>query len=332
MADWGKAFSSAAKGASGLLQAEIDSERKLEAEEIAADRNLKTQERLLAAKQAMENRAAERFAEIYKRERDVPAQQEAAPVTEFTAAGTQQAGFRDGMQGDAAALVRQFSAVLNNPNATDEQKGHAQAILGQLGEQVDGQKQANAKAVEGKTRPRSFNETMEAAVQTAMGEDAPAAAYGAGLLDKLTKDDRELAKQREITKREEMKEAGRDRRNREDNETTLARVEKQIKDAQKTGNKALEQQYAISLRTEISSIDREIREMERNKKGLLPDETQDIDATIADRRAERKQLVELQNQYFKDAGINVPEPPAKPAADAPAVKTLTYDPKTRTFK
>lgn len=59
MADWGNAFSSMAKSASGLLDSAIKKDDQIEAEQRAADTRLKLEERMSAIREAADQRAAE---------------------------------------------------------------------------------------------------------------------------------------------------------------------------------------------------------------------------------------------------------------------------------
>jgi hypothetical protein len=80
-------------------------------------------------------------------------------------------------------------ATLKNPSATDQQKADAQALIAQLGKQVDAQKEVNADAVDGKTRPRTTEEAVDAANNYALMNDPEAYVAGTTAYNNANKDD-----------------------------------------------------------------------------------------------------------------------------------------------
>ena len=330
------------KSGSGLIADSIRNDERIEAEERAANRQLATEERLLAIREAAKNRAYERFSQIMrtKQGEEVPIDPASVAETGLTAEGAAAAlGKRiyDGKEQDATGiqgsagqvkqLVQRAKETLMNPSATEEQKADARGLIDQLMRQEKAQGEVNAKAVEGKTRKRTFDEVVEAARQDAALNEPAAFAAGEAMFAAERKEKREDQK---LASREKIEAERNDQRAKEAtyrdaqaerrHEEMMQRLEAQGKNAADTQNKQLQQQFAISMRQQIESIDRDIRELEKNKKNKLPEELGEINENIDEKKAARKQLVEMQTDYFKESGINVPTP-REPKAESQKPRT-----------
>lgn len=320
------------KSGSGLIADSIKNDEKIEAEDRAANRQLATEERLLAIREAAKNRAYERFSSIMRTKQGEEVPMEPASVAEsgLTAEGAQAAGLQDGIQGSAGQvgkLVKLAKDTLANPTATEEQKADARGLIAQLVQQEKAQGDVNAQAVEGKTRKRTFDEVVEASRQEAALNDPSAFVAGESMFAADRKDKREeqkLASREKIeTERNEQraKEATyRDAQAERRHEEMMQRLDAQGKNAADTQNKQLQQQFAIAMRQQIESIDRDIRELEKNKKGKFDDDLKEIGENIAEKKEARRQLVEMQTDYFKESGINVPTP-REPKAESQKPRT-----------
>lgn len=220
--DLGGGLQGFGQAASGL----IDASMKEDADIRAANRKLSDAERLMAAQEALKNRAAERFSAVARGKAGEQVPVEAAPVTNLGKESAQAIGLENGMQGNAPAMLQQYQAVLSNPNATAEQKQSAQEILDQIGKQAGAQKGINAEAVGGKMRNRTTMEAARAALDETLLNDPAAFAAGSGLINAATKPDLE---ERKLEQRERIEQARIEQRDRSDDkrqETLLARLEK----------------------------------------------------------------------------------------------------------
>jgi hypothetical protein len=223
MSDWANALMSglgaAANTGANIIGEQMKQDAALQAEQRAADIKLDTQERIMAMEQAMKARAAERFSSIVKDQMGTPVPV-SAPTwqsTGLTDASTIHAGDQlpganassdddeDGGQpsgntapvgisfhGDAtkiAGIMKTWTAVLNDPNATPEQKEAAKAIVEGLPQQIAKQQQINADSVAGKTRAPTIEEATESAKNWALQNDATAYIAGTGMLDSAEKND-----------------------------------------------------------------------------------------------------------------------------------------------
>ena len=233
--NWAYAMSQGAAHAAGAAADIADRQMKEEAEMRAADRKLSDQERLLAIQDAMKTRAAERFSGVVKNKAGEEIPLEAAPVTELTEGSAKLSGLQDGIQGDKAVvngILKRAQETLNNPNATPEQKEDARGVIDQIGTQAKAQGDINAKAVEGKTRKRSWSEAVDAARQETLMTDAPAFIAGEGMLSAERTEERADKRAAATVKAaevkaamEDKKEEGRNARNREDNQARLDEME-----------------------------------------------------------------------------------------------------------
>lgn len=326
--NWGYALSQGGAAAMGAGADLADRQLKEEAEARAADRKLADTERLLAIQEAMKNRAAERFSAVARTKagEEVPQQPKSVAETGLTQEGATAAGLESGIQGDAATvkgIVERAKATMANPTATDEQKQQAQELIAQLEGQVKAQEGVNAKAAEGKTRKRTWGEAIQSAREETSLNDPAAFIAGEGMFGadrKADLEEKKLASREKIeeakTAQREKEQTYRDAQAERRHEEMMARLEKQGKDAADSGNKQLQVQFAVAMRQQIADIDRDIRELERNKKGKFDDELKEINDTIAEKKDARKQLVEMQTDYFKDSGIKVPTA-REPKTDAP---------------
>lgn len=320
--NWAYAMSQGAAAAAGAGADMIDRQMKEDAEARAADRKLQDAERLMAIQEAMKNRAAERFASVARTKagEEVPTEAPSVAQTGLTSGSAQSVGLKDGIQGDASVvqdIVKRAQETLKNPSATDEQKMHAKGIIEQISSQAEAQGTLNAKSVEGKTRKRSWSEAIQAAREETSLNDPGAFMAGEAMFGADRKADLEEKKlqSREKLEKEKLEEnkreaTFRDAQQERRHQETMERLERQGKQASDTQNKQLQQQFAIAIRSQISDIDRDIRELEKSKKSAQYDDAamKEINDTIAEKKDARKQIVEMQMDYFKDSGIKVPAP------------------------
>ncbi len=188
----------------------IDAAKKQEAEERAADRRLADAERLLAIQEAAKNRAAERFALIAKTKMGEGVPLEAPEVTQTTSEGAKSIGLQDGLVG----MTREQVMAYENPD-----------MLAQYDKQLAADKSLAASAVEGKTRQRTKDEAIQAALDDALLNDPAAFTAGAGLISSASKGDIEQRKLESAEKREQMRIDQRDRSDDKKFEAMMARIE-----------------------------------------------------------------------------------------------------------
>lgn len=336
MGNWAYALSkgveSAAGAASGLLDEDRKIQQQIAAEERAADTKLKTEERLVAIREAAQQRAGERFAKRAQGRMNEDVPQEAAPVTKLTAAGAQQAGFEDGIQTDKPNdMIQKLQAILSSPTATDEQKENAQGMLEQMGKQVTGEKAVNAKAVEGQTRKRTYDEASRMALQDSMlAGDFTAAKEAKGLLyDKDDIAEKRLAfEEKKLDQRDRKDQLDREQRDlasQRQYEATIARIEKA---ASKTDDPY---KFITEIGKEVRSNRSQINTLRREKiaatKGDDPDLAKEIQAQIDDIVANNKKLSRGALEYARDSGIKVPsdlleDQKEEPKSEPKALSTL----------
>jgi hypothetical protein len=223
MSDWANALmtglGAAAQTGAGIIGDQMKQDAALQAEQRAADIKLDTAQRMMAMEEAMKSRAAERFSSMVKTKagEELPVDAPTVPQTGITRASADAAGTGPGFAMDAteaAATIRRFQAVRDNPNATDEQKADAQGVIDQLTRQVDAQVDLNNKSVEGKTRKRSPMEAAHAALDDALQNDPLAYIAGTGMLGSVLKDE---ATQRAADLKERLATAEADRKERQAN-------------------------------------------------------------------------------------------------------------------
>lgn len=228
------------------------------------------------------------------------------------------------------------------------------AMLAQFDRQMAVDKQAAIDKVKGMTRPRTSQEAMDAAMEDSLIADPQAYAAGKAILgEKYTtvsgdsivmdrrgkvvydgsgkKAERESAKQAQDRELAELKEDRKDERAAKDREVDRERIQKQAKDMADSTNRQLQQQYAISLRNDISAKDTAIRELVKSKKGKFGDELKSINEAIKQTQDDRSFMVETQTTFFRDAGLKIPESRSNPTP-SPAGTTRVWDQKTGTFK
>jgi hypothetical protein len=164
-------------------------------EQQAADIRVDTATRLAAADQMMKNAALQRYSQIVKQKADEPVPQEGAPVQQTgltrdsaDEAGLKMGGFAGSMD-KINGILATAQATLNNPGATPQQKADAQALIAQIGKQVDAQKEVNDDAVDGKTRPRTTEEAVDAANNYALMNDPEAYVAGTTAYNNANRDD-----------------------------------------------------------------------------------------------------------------------------------------------
>lgn len=194
MSNWANALASAAGAAANVGVEGIDRQLKLQdtidAEQRAADIKLSTQERMLAIEEAAKTRAAERYAAVYQQKlgEDVPMEAASADATGLSDASSTQvtpqgadAPVTSSFHGDQGERLKAMQAVLANPQATDQQKQDAQAVIDGIQAQMKKQGDLNAKDVEGKTRKRTPAEARQAAFDETAGTDAGAFMAGTSM-------------------------------------------------------------------------------------------------------------------------------------------------------
>jgi hypothetical protein len=252
MADWARALSEGLaqgfKAGSGLIDAEIKKEDQRETDSIAADRKLQDAERLLAIQDTMKNRAAERFSGVARQKMGEQVPVGVEPVTSLSSDGARAAGYKDGLVNmnplDASGRLQ---AILMDPNATTEQKENAQGMLEQIVQQAKAQRGLNEREAEGKTRPRTRDEAIQAALEDTSINDP--AAFVAG--HTMFKDDaKEKLEERKLASKEKIEQNRIDQRDRSDDkrfEAMMARIESAT--GGKAGNKTALVQNAEYLKT-----------------------------------------------------------------------------------
>lgn len=207
----GQGIAGAAKAGADIIDTNMKRDAQIEAEQRAADMKLATAERLAAIQEAMQNRAAERFAGGVKAKMGEEVPVEAAPVdqTGVSRESAKAIGLVSGLKLTGPEMKKHLDeakATLANPSATAEQKDIAQLMIDQLGRQAEAQAKINGEAVGGKTRKRTLDEAAQAALDDALMNDAPAYMAGTGMLAAANKSKVEMSKieREEKLKREEM--------------------------------------------------------------------------------------------------------------------------------
>ncbi len=338
--NWAQALAQGGAAMAGAGAELADKQLKEEAEMRAADRKLSDAERLLAIQDAMKNRAAERFSSVVKAKAGEEVPQEAASVSQtgLTPESRGVVGKTEdgkdvisGFQGSPETIqkiVENMNAVLKDPNATPENKAEAKAALEALGAQVKTQGAVNAKATEGKTRKRTWDEAIQAAREDTLMNDAPAFMAGEGMLAaerKESRDDKRADAAAKVasakTEIEMRKEEGRDRRHQESMDALEARLDKRFggKDGAPT---ALMQnaEYLRSLGYTPEKIEKFIFEKKEISledlaaKILAGDKTGDMTAEEA-----AQQAVKLKNALS-------PASAPKPAGSQPAQTSASRPP------
>jgi len=144
--------------------------------------------------------------------------QEAAPVKELTGAGVSLPDGQPliGLKGDPDALRKQANAMPDGPDKT--------AILAQIDKQLETDTAANRSAVEGKTRARTSQESLDAAVEWARTNDLPAVAAYEAAIGKPARDEKRVAVAEQRATTADTREANRDKRE----EQRLAQYDKKI--------------------------------------------------------------------------------------------------------
>lgn len=214
MADWGYALSQgigrAAETGVGLIDMRMKKQDQIEAEERAADRKLSDAERLLAIQEAMKNRAAERFSAIYKGKLGEQVPVEPEQVTRTTSEGAKAAGLQDGL----INMTREQVAAYKDPD-----------MLAQYDKQMAEDKRLAAEKVEGKTRPRTQDEAIKAALNEALANDPAAFVAGHAM---TASDQKEKLEERKLASKEKIEQMRIEQRDRSDDkrfEAMMARIE-----------------------------------------------------------------------------------------------------------
>lgn len=204
MADWAYALSQAAAAGANTGADIVGTQMKIgqqtDAEQVAANIKLDTAQRMLAIEDAMKNRAAERFAATVKDKmgEQVPVAPEPVSQTGVTRASSGDYEVAPGQTVGAdfaqtpaqiAQTVASMTAVANNPASTPEEKADAQGAIQAITAQAGGQAKVNAAAADGKTRPRTWAEAQQAALEDTSQNDAPAFIAGTGMLATGAKQD-----------------------------------------------------------------------------------------------------------------------------------------------
>jgi hypothetical protein len=340
MANFGYALSKGLEAGlntgAGLIANSIKEDDRIAAEDRAANRQLATEERLLAIREAAKSRAYERFSSIMRTKQGEEVPQEPASVAEtgLTAEGAQAAGLQDGIQGGAGEvgrLAKLAKDTLANPTATEAQKADARGLIEQLTQQGKAQAGANAQAVEGKTRKRTFDEVVDASREEAALTDPTAFVAGEGMFAadrKDKRDEQKLAAQERIKRAEleqkDRAEAGKDRRHADQMEAIYARIDASTKSG---GDKTALIQNAEYLKT-LGYSDDKIEKFIFEKKEIP---LEDIAAKImaADKLGEMTPQQAAQKAIALRDALNrasnpgpAPTPTQKPGAARPPLSSF----------
>ncbi len=302
----GASASGAANGAADSLARsdKFNDERSLMQERMRLEEE--KQMRIEERTEARKNAPLQRFSGILGAKRNEEVPQEAEDVTRSTSEGAKSAGYEAGLVG----MTREQVAAYKDPD-----------MLAQFDKQMEADNQLAKDKVAGKTRKRTFDESVDAARQQAATDDPAAFVAGESMFagerkDKRAEDrlDRKDVKDDLDRKFKEKQLTSQEMRDAEKREVERERIEKAIKDAAESGSKAARQQGAMALRRDIDAISRDIRDLERSKKGKLDDEITSINEAIAERKEDRAWLVSQETEYFKDSGVKLPdrERPNKP--------------------
>lgn len=359
MADWAYALSqglaAGAKTGADIIDTNMKADAAATAEQRAANIRLDTQTRLLAAEDAMKNRAAERFSAVVKTKMGEAVPVEVDPISKSgltrdsataydAATGTPGADFSMSPQQLQQTLAT-ATATLNNPTATDKQREDARGLIAALSAQGESQIKNNAEAVSGKTRMRTLDEAQAAAKEYTLQNDAPAYIAGTGMLNSANKDDladRRLSQQARIAqtegdRRERMANAANEQKeriatNRDESRERAAeiRAEALAERAEKAGkgaNKSAMIQNIEFMRDELKWTPEKIESFVFEKKGVS---VKELAANILSSNKEALTPAEaIARARELDSAF---EPNGKGAAAAGAAPILKYDPKTGKFK
>jgi hypothetical protein len=360
MGDWANALmtgiGAAANTGASIIGDEMKEQQRIDAEQRAADTRLDTEQRLMAMKEAMGARAAERFSNVVKAKasEELPVEAQTVPQTGITRDSANAVGTGPGFEMDAtkaAATIRQWQAVRDNPNATPEQKADAEGIIAQITRQVDAQVELNNKAVEGKTRKRTTSEAAHAALDETLQSDPLAYIAGTGMLGSVLKDeattkaadlkerlaaaeaDRKERQAKEDRESAERRAAGHDEQRDRAAELRFEAMMQRLEAGQsgKSGQKSAMVQNLEWLRDNLGFTPEQLGDYVTEKKHLAPediaakllsaDKFGDLTPETAMERA--MQLVAARDKLAKGGSSS--------SSSSSTGKTLNYDPKTGKF-
>jgi hypothetical protein len=211
MSDWANAiggalasgFSAAATTGANIIGDQMKQQQAIEAEQRAADIRLDTEQRMMAMKEAMGARAAERFSSVVKAKasEDLPVEPQSVVETGVTPESAKVLGKFDfgngpedatGITGSAdkiKTMLKSALAAANNPDLNDEQRADARGLANQLIQQTESQYDLNNAAAAGKTRHRTTSEAAHAALDETLQSDPLAYIAGTGMLGSVLKDE-----------------------------------------------------------------------------------------------------------------------------------------------
>lgn len=224
MSRWGAAMAGAVGAVANVGVQQIDRNLRMqdqaEAEQRAADLKIDTTTRLMAAQEMAQNRAAERFAALTgdALKEAVPLEAQNVEETGITRDSAMAAGTGPGFEMAPEKLAKieaDWRAVQNDPNAPAQLKADAAGVLAQIERQRNEQAGLNAKAVDGKTRPRTLAEARSVAFDTAAVTDPAAMAAGTSMwksaMDTERLDSKEKSSRGETRAEKEADRASRER-------------------------------------------------------------------------------------------------------------------------
>lgn len=362
MADWASAIAqgvgAAALTGADLIGSRIKMDQQLEAEQRAADLKLDLQQRMAAADEMMKNRAAERFSGYVRdaASEELPVEPRSIQETGITAESGKALGKRDygngpedvaGLTGSAdriRGLMEGARAKLADPNLTAEQRADYQLVVDQLTTQVLAQEEINKRAAAGIARKRSLSEATEAAREYALQNDPAAFAAGNALLgpgEKQAAADKAFAlreadaerKERQATADRESREAIAAQRDSQREKAAdqrfqamMARLE--ANGGGSAGSKSATVQTLEFLRDQLGWSKEKIGEyLTTSKHSPVEDIYLKLKASNEKSfggATEEELMAMARSTAAKLRGATEPSPTAP--------KTLTYDPKTGTFK
>lgn len=256
MSRWGAALAGAAGAMANVGVQAIDRqlalEQTIEAEKRAADLKLDLSERMAAAQELRQNRAGERFTKVVQAKlgEQIPLEAPGVDDTGLTrdsavpaTATTPGADFAQTPE-QLEALERQYTALLNNPNATPEQREDAAGVLAALKAQKAKQQEVNAAGVAGKTRKRTTIEARDAALEETGATDLPARMAGVSAWKDAMSEETNMRKERAASREKQL---DRDSLERRTDMTTSQRAEAS---AAETARKAEADQLRYKAATE----------------------------------------------------------------------------------
>lgn len=333
----GQGISKAAEGAVGLIDMKIKEEAQREAEERAADLKVSVEERLLAAKEMANSRAAERFQAIAQRKKNEPLPVTADPVVRTTAEGAKAAGLEDGL----VNMTREQVAAYGDPE-----------MMAQFDAQLAADNRLAQERVAGQTRTRTTDEAISAAMDEAkltdiMAFEAGKKAFGSDkymavpdgasiwntqtgklVFANTSKAERQELLEEKKDERARLAEEGRDRRHQATIEMQEKRLEAVLKKFSAGGDRVLQHQFMNSLENDIRDAESRIKAMEKLKTNVTTPkaEREAADETIKELTARKEMLRRSKIEFARDAGIKIPESYSESSTPSPKPAGPENDP------